>query len=247
MRIKNKNQSFYSEVSIIEETSDFVVLNKPAGLLTHRLPGKEEAALTDWLLTRYPEMARVGDPSTSSGRANLRPGIVHRLDRNTSGIIAVARNQDFFLYLKNLFQNRQVEKVYWALVRGRLEPSQGIIDKPIGLKNGTIKRTIHGGKMIKPAVTEYRVIERWLEFSLVELRPKTGRTHQLRVHLAAIGHPIAGDPLYGKNVGPYGLRHQFLHAHSLEFALLGGSRRRFEADLPADLRAILDDLRQKAL
>lgn len=238
-----KEKNFLSEVSVIEETSDFVVLNKPAGLLTHRLAGTDEPALTDWLLERYPEMAAVGDSP------QLRPGIVHRLDRDTSGVLVAARTQDFFLYLKDIFQKHQAEKIYWALACGDLWPAAGVIDKPISLKRGTIRRTVYDGTMTKPAVTEYKVLERLPGFSLVELRPKTGRTHQLRVHLAAIGHPIAGDRLYGGKksllLGDLtgNLERQFLHAKSLEFSLSDGSRRRFEADLPGDLQAILDGLR----
>lgn len=253
--MKNVNTDILSEVSIVEETSDFIILNKPAGLLTHSLlppaGGSKELALTDWLIKKYPEMKRVGD------QPELRPGIVHRLDRDTSGVLIAVRNEKAFSYLKDLFQKHQVEKVYWALVRGDLWPSQGIIDKPISLKRGTIRRTVYDGTMTKPAITEYRVIERFHcgedYFSLVELRPKTGRTHQLRVHLAAVGHPIVGDQVYGRNKSmtieekSWNLQRQFLHAKSIEFSLPDGSRRRFEADLSSDLQSILDVLRQKAL
>ncbi len=244
--VKTKEEKdFGSEVSVIEETSDFVVINKPAGLIVHRPAGSTELALTDWLLAHYPEMAAVGDEPL------LRPGIVHRLDRDTSGVLIAVRRQEFFSYLKNLFQQHKVEKVYWALAKGDLWPAQGVIDKPISLKRGTIRRTVHDGTMTKPAVTDYKVIERFAgakgEFSLVELRPRTGRTHQLRVHLAAIGYPTIGDPIYGRSDNPWNLRRQFLHARSLEFSLPDNSRRRFEADLPEDLQSILDDLRQNGL
>ncbi|MDP2705816.1 MAG: RNA pseudouridine synthase [bacterium] len=249
--MKNTNPDILSEVSIIEETSDFVVLNKPAGLLTHHLADSNELALTDWLVKKYPEMKSVGD------LPELRPGIVHRLDRDTSGILIAVRNQEAFSYLKDLFQKHQVEKTYWALARGDLWPVQGIIDKPISLKRGTIRRTVYEGTMTKPAITEYKVVERFRfnedYFSLVELQPKTGRTHQLRVHLAAIGHPIIGDQVYGQKKSLttterlWNLQRQFLHAKSIEFSLLDGSRRRFEADLSSDLQSILDLLRQKAL
>lgn len=247
----NFPQDIFSGVSVIEETSDFVVISKPAGLLTHCLPpsadGSVEPALTDWLVKHYPETAIVGD------EPKLRPGIVHRLDRDTSGVLIIARTSVFFSYLKNLFQKHEVEKVYWALVQGEIWPAQGVIDKPISLKRGTIRRTVYEGTMTKPAITEYKMIERLPGFSLVELRPRTGRTHQLRVHLAAIGHPIVGDPVYGRKKSwsadnpVAALRRQFLHAKSLEFSLPEGSRQRFEAELPADLQAILDDLRAKAL
>lgn len=226
--------------SIIYEDKDFIAINKPAGLLVHKTAVGVEETLTDWLLKKYPEIKNVGDDPES------RPGIVHRLDKDTSGVILIARNQKFFEYLKNLFKTRQVKKTYSALVYGKLEPKIGVIEKPIGLKSGSLKRTVRIGekvKMVKEAMTEYKV-KKYLrlnneDFSLVELFPKTGRTHQLRIHMASVSHPIVGDQLYGRKDIPLDLKRQFLHAESVEFSLPEGRRIKIEAELPKDLAIIL--------
>jgi len=218
------------KITPIYEDKNFVAINKPAGLLVHQTAAKGEKTLVDWLLKKYPEIKNIGDPSTSSGQVNLRPGIVHRLDRETSGVILIARNQKYFEYLKNLFspygrspegrQGSQIKKTYLALVWGKVEPKTGIIKKPIRLKSGTIKRTVWQGKMEKEAITEYKVLKYLKkDFSLLKVMPKTGRTHQIRAHLASIGHPIVGDTLYGKKTNPFNLKRLFLHAESLEFSL----------------------------
>ncbi len=245
---------------IIYEDDNFLAIDKPAGWLVHsvritnyQLPISKQPTLVDWLLEKYPEIKKVGDPSTSSGQANLRPGIVHRLDKDTSGVMLVARNQKYFEYLKNLFQTGKIKKTYLALVWGKLEPQKGIIEKPIKIKAGSVKRTVWRGKDEKKAITEYRVLKFFsitnpddrhnlLYFSLVEVSPKTGRTHQIRIHLASIGHPVVGDSLYGKRENPFGLKRQFLHAESLEFSAEDGRRMKFESELPEDLQKILRSL-----
>lgn len=221
---------------------------------------QEAGVLTDWIKERYPETIGVGDPSTSLGQVNLRPGIVHRLDEDTSGILLIAKNQRFFEYLKGLFQKHEVKKTYVALVHGRMA-GRGKIDKPIGLKSGSVKRSVNAKnmKMIKEAVTEYQVLkifkrpdsEKEGEFkfySLLRVFPQSGRTHQIRVHLASVGHPIVGDELYGRKKNEYknlGLERQFLHAESLEFNLQDGSRIKMEAELPSELQEFLENLSRK--
>ncbi|MEK7149646.1 MAG: RluA family pseudouridine synthase [Patescibacteria group bacterium] len=246
---------------IIYEDENFIAVNKPAGLLVHPTVNSKEKTLVDWLVEKYPEIKNVGDPSAGSGQINLRPGIVHRLDRDTSGVILIARNQKYFEYLKKLFQNHLVQKNYLALVFGKLKNEKGIIEKPISLKAGTTKRTVHGGKMEKEALTEYEVLKTFefiparrslgagenekgnvKYFSLVKVSPKTGRTHQIRIHLASIGHSIVGDSLYGAKENPLGLKRQFLHAESLEFATEEGKRMRIEAEQPKDLKSVLKNL-----
>lgn len=242
-------------ISLIYETKDFIAVNKPAGLLVHPIGFKTEPTLVDWILERYPEIKNVGDDP------EIRPGIVHRLDRDTSGVILIARNQKFFDYLKNLFKTHQVKKTYLALVYGKIEPKLGVIKTPIGIKKGTVKRTIwqKKAKTFKEAITEYRVLKifkynisdaavyKMLYFSLVELVPETGRTHQIRVHLASIGHPVVGDKLYGfKKFKPsFNLERQFLHAVSLEFSTAAGRRLRIEAELPEELKQFIDTLHQE--
>lgn len=228
------------QIRVIYEDKNFLALYKPAGVLVHQINLKSktknlkpESILVDWLLKRFPEVKNVGDePQT-------RPGIVHRLDKDTSGVILVARNQKYFDYLKNLFQTRQIKKTYLALVYGKLEPKTGVIKKPISFKLGSIKRTVWKGRLEKEAITEYKVIKFFPLFSLVEVMPKTGRTHQIRVHLSSIGHPIVGDSLYGPKENPFGLKRQFLHAKSLEFNTEEGKRIKIEAELPEELKNII--------
>jgi len=235
-------------LEIIYETPDFLVINKPAGVLVHGIEGHDSSkTLVDWLLKKYPEVKNVGDAP------EIRPGIVHRLDKDTSGVILICRNQNFFKYAKNLFQEHKIQKKYLALTWGMISPKKGIIEKSIRIKNGTIKRTVWRGKGEKEAITEYEVIKsikykvssiKEEIFSLVEVMPKTGRTHQIRVHLASIGHPIVGDSLYGPKENPFGLKRQFLHAESLEFNLINGSRIKIEAELPDDLKNVIKKLNE---
>lgn len=228
-------------ISLIYETKDFLAVNKPAGVLVHPIKDKsDEKTLVDWVLEKYPEIRNIGDePKT-------RPGIVHRLDRDTSGVILIARNQKYFEYLKNLFKNHKIKKTYLALAWGKLEPKSGEINTPIGIKTGTIKRTIWNKKSkdFKEALTEYRVKKYFKDFSLVELMPKTGRTHQIRIHLASVNHPVVGDEVYGfkKREFPFELNRQFLHAYSLEFNIEDGHRIKIEAELPEELERIIDRL-----
>jgi 23S rRNA pseudouridine1911/1915/1917 synthase len=226
---------------------DFVLaLNKPAGMLVHKPRLNPEKAaqstaetLTEWVLKRYPEVAKVGD------NTEQRAGIVHRLDRETSGVIVVAKTQEAFEFLKNQFQGREIKKEYLTLVNGVLK-GRGLINKPIGLKPGTVKRTVRAKnmKMVKEAVTEYEVVESFENATLVKVRPRTGRTHQIRVHLLSIGFPVVGDNLYGGTKREtFGLKRQFLHAESLEFLSPNGRRVRVEADLPKELQVVLDAVR----
>ena len=234
------------EILIIYEDKNIIAVNKPAGLLVHPVSMQSKTTaqpptLTNWLVNHYPEIKDVGDPSASSGQANNRPGIVHRLDKETSGVIIVARNQKTFEYLKNLFQASQIKKTYLGLVWGKVEPKSGTINKPIGLKSGTTKRTvaIKNAKMVKEAITDYQVKKYFDKYSLLEIYPRTGRTHQIRVHLNSINHPIVGDRLYGKNPLPAGLARQFLHAASIELNLPDNGKIKLEASLPTDLELFL--------
>lgn len=234
------------EPEIIFENKEFVAVNKPAGLLVHPTIALKDKTkrhtLTDWLAKKYPEIKTVGDDP------KMRPGVVHRLDKDTSGVILVARNQKYFEYLKGLFQKHLIRKNYLALVWGKVEPKKGVINMPIGLKAGTTRRTVHGGKMQKEAVTEYEVAEYLRDpkteeiFSLVKVYPRTGRTHQIRVHFAALHHSVIGDPLYGRKTNPFGLEKQFLHAEFLEFDTAENERVKIEAPLPDDLKAVLAGL-----
>ncbi|MBI5147709.1 MAG: RluA family pseudouridine synthase [Parcubacteria group bacterium] len=251
--IKKNGQADVPEPKVIYEDENFVAVNKPAGLLVHAAHAKsEEPTLVDWLLRRYPEMKSVGDDPKS------RPGIVHRLDKETSGVILAVRNREYFNYLKELFQKHEIKKTYLALLSGHLKSPRGIIEKPIGLKPGTTKRTTKTdrAKMVKEAVTEYSLKKRLeyddpgtaknekIPYSLVQAIPKTGRTHQIRIHFASLGTPVAGDKLYGQKRDPLNLPGHFLHAESVEFNLKNGSRIKISADLPDNLKKILEKMKR---
>jgi len=233
------------EIEVIYKDKNYLVLNKPAGALVHPTSKKEAGTLASWLLENYPETGKVGDDPAN------RPGIVHRLDRETSGVMIIARNQETFDFLKNIFQKREAQKTYLALVYGKVENRTGRIDKPMGIKSGTIRRSVTATKMVKPAVTDYEVVKyvalrqaqdnKVVDATLLKVMPRTGRTHQIRVHLAFIGHPVMGDKVYGGKRGVLaGLNRQFLHAQMIEFTGPNGERVKFEADLPEELQDILE-------
>lgn len=231
---------------ILYETPSFVVVNKPSGILTHHVKNQEPgvSALTDLLVAWYPETQSVGDSPVD------RPGIVHRLDKDTSGVLIVPRTQEAYEYFKAEFKSHRIQKTYLALVHGT-PPLVGNITTPIGLIPGTVRRSTMGKhmKMVKEARTDYSVLETFTKdgelFSLIELTPKTGRTHQLRVHLNSSGFQIVGDQLYGKKKNPWSLSRQFLHAQFIVFTTSDGKKLRIEADLPDDLQKILKDLKSE--
>jgi 23S rRNA pseudouridine1911/1915/1917 synthase len=231
-------------IKLIFENDDFLVLDKPSGLLVHavRVSSKrrideeriKEPTVVDWLVERYPKIKSVGDDPV------LRPGIVHRLDKETSGVMVVAKTQEAFEYLKSLFQKHEIKKTYEALVVGVPKKEHGVIDVPIGIKSGTLKRSIHSSKMAKDAITEYRVVKKIGAYSLLEVKPRTGRTHQIRVHLASIGTPIVGDRLYGKRNQPDFADRLMLHAAAIEFPGRHKEHFSFEAHLStAFLRRVM--------
>jgi len=247
-------------IQVLYEDKDVVVIDKPAGLLVHGIfnkngPKHTEETLVDWLSKKYPETSEVGDPSEDGLIKQQRGGIVHRLDRDTSGVMVIARNQKAFTHLKKLFsaggasasgQARGIKKTYLALVWGRIHELRGVIDKPISIKDGSVKRTVFKGKMPREAITEYatkkHLHDRNNEFTLVEVYPKTGRTHQIRVHFSAIGHAVVGDKLYGKQSNIFDLKRHFLHAAKLEFTTPSGKRIAVAAPLPQELTDILTSL-----
>ena len=220
-------------LDIAYEDSDLLVLDKPAGLVVHPAPGHQSGTLVNALLAHCP---RLGDAEGS-----VRPGIVHRLDKDTSGLMVVAKSAAAQASLAGQIKERSITKAYLALVRGRLSPRQGAIEAPVGRHPGMRKRmaVVSGGR---EARTEYRVMDYLDDYTLVEALPETGRTHQIRVHFSAIGHPVFGDPVYGRR-SPL-LERQFLHAHRLGFRLpSSGDYREFTSELPPDLREALDSLR----
>jgi 23S rRNA pseudouridine1911/1915/1917 synthase len=218
---------------VVYEDADLLVVDKPAGLAVHPAPGHPSHTLVNAVLARCPELSRAGGEG--------RPGIVHRLDKDTSGLIIVAKNDAAHLALARQLKEREVEKTYLALVEGRLSPAEGVIDAPLGRHPRHRKKmaVVAGGR---EARTRYRVLREIDGRSLVEVRPETGRTHQVRVHFASIGHPVAGDALYGR-AAPPALRRQFLHAQRLAFRHpRTGERLELEAPLPQDLAQALAEL-----
>ncbi|HTP86977.1 MAG TPA: RluA family pseudouridine synthase [Bryobacteraceae bacterium] len=220
-------------LDILYENADVVAVNKPAGMVVHAGAGAHSGTLTNALVHRFSALSSVG--------GGLRPGIVHRIDRYTSGVLLVARNDAAHLNLARQFASRTVEKTYVALVHGRIAADTGRIAKSIA--RDPVHRTRMTARLAagRTALTEYKVLRRFAKFTLLEVRIGTGRTHQIRVHLASLGHVIAGDKLYGAPAGP--LPRFFLHAARIAFdSPSTGARIVVEAPLPAELERWLSGL-----
>lgn len=236
--------------AVLFEDANIVVIDKPSGLIVHGDGKREGYTLVDWILETHPEMSEVGESVvTNSGGTILRPGIVHRLDRETSGVMVLARNQKSYAFLKEQFQSRNVGKIYHACVYGLVKEDKGVIDFAIGRsrKDFRLRSAQPRAKGdLRTAITHYRTLVRGSEHSYLELEPKTGRTHQLRVHLKAIHHPIVGDALYApKGEMNLGFGRMALHAYRLTLPMLGGDVRTFEAALPREFVEAGERLRQE--
>ena len=219
------------EFSVIFENSDLWVINKPQGLVVHPACGNKHGTLVQGLI-HY-----CGDLKKEFERENIRPGIVHRLDKDTSGVLIAAKKVTTQEFLAKQFRNRETEKWYLALIKGRPLKEKGVIKNNIKRDEKNRKRFTVSPEGGKPAETEYRVLKSWDSFSLVILKPKTGRTHQLRVHMKDLGHPIINDPFYGKIIDSSGL---MLHAYKLSINLPGSeSYRTFWAPLPIRFKEFL--------
>jgi 23S rRNA pseudouridine1911/1915/1917 synthase len=225
-------------LEIVYEDQALLVVDKPAGMVVHPAPGHPGGTLVNALLAHCPELSTSGDE---------RPGIVHRLDRDTSGLILVAKSNKARRALQRQFKERQVSKAYLALLDGHLQPAWGRIEAPVGRHPQHRQRmtVLAGGR---EAITEYHVLEQFAhqvgpaagDYTLVEAQPLTGRTHQIRVHFASIHHPVVGDEVYGRRRQRLPLSRQFLHARRLGFRHpLTGERLSLEAPLPAELSAVL--------
>ena len=223
------------DVPLVHVDDQVIVVDKPAGVVVHPGAGRSTGTLVQALLGRFPDMAGAGDPT--------RPGIVHRLDKGTSGLLVVARTPAAYESLVAQLSARSVDRRYLALARGVIENDAGVVDALLGRRSTDRTRmaVVAGGR---PARTHYRVLRRYAEASLVECKLETGRTHQVRVHLAAIGHPLVGDARYGGARATLPVGRPFLHASQLAFDHpTTGERCRFESPLPPDLEAVLVPLR----
>jgi 23S rRNA pseudouridine1911/1915/1917 synthase len=250
---------FTTVPEIISETDDYLVINKPAGLAVHGGGNLTEPTLADWLINYYPKIKKVGDDS-------VRPGIVHRLDKEVSGLMVIAKNQKSFTALKEQFKSREIVKEYLALVYGQVANDEGLIDFPIkrsqtGHKmaalplkaeklltrrhpQGRDQGNINGWFKARSAQTEFQILKKFVNYTLLRVKIKTGRTHQIRVHFFAYGHPLVGDNLY---VTPktkiknkkLNLGRIFLMAEHLSFRDLNGQEQDFKIELPSELAAAL--------
>jgi 23S rRNA pseudouridine1911/1915/1917 synthase len=220
-------------LKVVYEDKDVIVIDKPAGLLVHPAAGQKSGTLVNAILARCPDLGEI--------KGSIRPGIVHRLDKDTSGLMMVAKNDAAHADLSRQIKQRSIKKTYITLVLGRLTPERGAIEAPVGRHPGDRKRmaVVERGREAK---TEYRVIKYLDDCTLLEVMPETGRTHQIRVHFAAIGHPVFGDHIYGKRSPILG--RQFLHAHKLGFVLPStGKFVEFTSELPLEIQEVLNRYR----
>lgn len=224
---------------IIFENEFVVAINKPSGLVVHSDGKTEEPSVVDWLLETFPEVEGVGESGmTASGVEVARPGIVHRIDRDTSGVLVIARTEDAYKYLKRQFKQRTIKKRYRAFVYGKMKQERGSINRPIGRHNAdfrrfTAQKNRRGNE--REAITSYSVRETSDEASYIDVMPLTGRTHQIRVHMKALHHPVICDSLYAHKQEPIlGFKRLALHAHQITFIDPARSEHTVVAPLPDD-------------
>src|SRR5690348_14444817 len=228
------------KIKVLYEDAGVLVIDKPSGIAVHPDGRAKEKTITDWVLKNYPKMKNVGEPLGDI----LRPGVVHRLDAGTSGVLILAKTQKAHEILKKQFQDRTIKKAYVAIVDGWMRDDHGTVNKPIGRSPSDFRRWLAGRGArggLREAITEYRVLKRFEEkgnkFTVLEVRPKTGRTHQIRVHMKYLNHPIACDELYNPGKPrPKGLNRLALHAKSIEFKNLEGETVKVESPLPKEDR-----------
>lgn len=241
---------------IIKEEKDYLVINKPAGLVVHSDGRTEEKTLCDFLIEEYPEIKEVGEPlkiSTKNESSKAiektinRPGIVHRLDRQTSGIMLVAKTKEGFDFLKQLFKYRKIEKTYHAFIYGNIKEDNLLVDQPIGRSKKDFRQWMASdsarGKL-RSAKTEFNILKRSesKEITFIEAKPKTGRTHQIRVHLKYLNSPIIADDLYAPNRDKLlGFNRMALHAYSIKFKNKDGEAKEYTAEYPQDFKNAIEN------
>ena len=224
-------------IDIVYEDNDLMIINKPQDMVVHPAPGNYTGTLVNALLYHCKE-------GLSGINGEIRPGIVHRIDKDTSGLLMIAKNDKAHLGLSELLKDHDITRKYHAIVYGQLKEDEGTIDKPIGRSPQDRKKMaiVPNGRNAR---TDYRVIERFKQFTHVELTLHTGRTHQIRVHMKSIGHPLLGDPVYGPSKQTFGLDKQMLHAKVIGFVHpITGEPMYFESELPDYFTKVIDRLRK---
>jgi 23S rRNA pseudouridine1911/1915/1917 synthase len=224
-------------LDVIYEDEDVIVINKQRGLVVHPATGNWSGTLVNALLDHVDDLEGIG--------GELRPGIVHRLDKDTTGLLVVAKNEAALQSLSDQIRLHTARRIYWALVHGNAMPETGKIEAPIGRHPGDRKRMAVNTKQGRDAVTYFRTLERYSGYALLECRLETGRTHQIRVHLSFIGHPVVADPVYGTRKAHLEMVPQALHARQLGFHHpRTGAWMELTAEPPADMIAVLERLRK---
>ncbi|MFO7151637.1 MAG: RluA family pseudouridine synthase [Bacillota bacterium] len=227
-------------LDIIYEDQDIIVINKPRGMVVYPAPGNYSGTLVNALLYHAKDLSGINGV--------LRPGIVHRLDKDTSGAIVVAKNDQAHRTLADQFKGKKVKKTYLAIVWGNLPEDRATIEAPIGRHPVKRVEMAVDAKHGKEAITHFKVLERFGDFTFVEVNIETGRTHQIRVHMSYIGHPVVGDPLYSRKKNPFNIKGQALHAFRLGlYHPRSGEFMTFEAPVPEDFNEILNILRRRAM
>lgn len=227
------------KVEIVYEDNDIIVVNKPKGLVVHPAVGNPDGTLVNAIMN-------ICKDSLSGIGGEVRPGIVHRLDKDTTGLLIVAKNDKAHINLSEQIKNREVKKIYIALVRGNIPENEATINMPIGRSTKDRKKmaVVKNGK---EAVTHFKVIDRFKNYTLLEIKIDTGRTHQIRVHMAEIGYPVVGDMVYSNGKNEFGVEGQMLHAKSLDFKHpITGKDMHLEAELPKYFKDIIDKLKQES-
>ncbi len=242
--MESGNKTEGSNPGILFESDELLVVDKPSRLLTHADGRNGEPTLADWILEKCPACADVGEEMrTPEGEVLPRPGIVHRLDRDTSGVILIAKTQPMYLYLKRQFQDKKIRKEYRAFAYGSFAKKRGVLDAPIGRSGGSMTKRAAGAEArgeLREARTDYTVLGEKNGYSYLALFPHTGRTHQIRVHLGGIRHPIVQDMTYatdritGESDPVLGFSRSALHAYRIHLRLPGGEEASYEAAFPED-------------
>lgn len=249
-------------VEIIFENKNLLIISKPSGLVVHSDGKTDEPTVVDWVLENHPEINGIGENMVINYKGQEielnRPGIVHRIDRDTSGILVIAKTQKSFEDLKQKFKDKEIQKTYLALVYGWVKENSGLVDQPIGRSSKDFRMKMagtHARGQLRDAQTAYRVIERYIDenkkdkqgqyekYSLVECSPRTGRTHQIRVHLKWLNHPIVADSLYrGKRKEVLGLERTALHAQRIQFTDCDSQVIDVSANIPTDIQQVINSL-----